>query len=751
MWTLILSLALQLSGCVWSLILLRRHRDWRLVIVPLVILVMSVEPLGVLLGAAERQGGFAAGHTLVESLLVLLVPLLLDRYFRSQTRVLDSTRRNEELFRALATDSLGLICQHDLEGRLLFINPAAAGALGYPAERLIGRSVRDALAPPVREEFDSYLERIRSNKSDSGMMRVVTRQGSERIWLYRNVLFEGLGASPCVLGHALDVTELKAAEKELRKARQELESRVQERTAELARFRSAMDQAEMAILMSDQNRRFIDVNETACRKTGYRRDELLQLGPADLAVGHTPPEGEKWRQDALEMTKAGRAVVLPDHRIRRKDGSTFPVHVSITAQIFEGDIAVLAVVQDITEQEEAQNALRQAEEELRQLFSSVSDYLWSADVMPGGKVVYRYYSPVAEKITGRPPEFFMAGPERWLSTIHPEDRSRLESCVRRMLDEQLSQAEAEYRIVLPDGSLRWVRDSVTATGLESGVARLHGVVSDITDRKNAEQERLQLEAQLRQSQRLESLGVLAGGIAHDFNNILTSILGFGSLVDEDLPKGSPQKANLREVLRAGERAKQLVRQILTFSQRQEQERRPVDIAAAVGDALKLLRASLPYNVELRQRIRPDSGRVLTDFSCIQQVVLNLTTNACHALEPGGGVLEVTLEPLDLDDRLARELGALNPGPCTKLTVTDNGPGIDPTLRERIFDPFFTTKEVGKGTGLGLSMVHGIVSNFGGVVRLENPRRRGATFAVYLPQSSDAVESLQTGAGSASGA
>jgi PAS domain S-box-containing protein len=394
--------------------------------------------------------------------------------------------------------------------------------------------------------------------------------------------------------------------------------------------------------------------------------------------------------------------------------------------------------------------LRQAEEELRQFFSSVSDYVWSCDVAPDGKLNYRYYSPVAEKITGRPPEFYMAGPERWLSTVHPEDRSRLEACTRAMITERLDHAEAEYRIVLPDESIRWVRDSVTATKLENGGIRLNGVVSDITERKDAEQERLRLEGQLRQSQRLESLGVLAGGIAHDFNNILTSILGFSSLVEADLPDKSPQKANVREVLRAGERAKQLVQQILTFSQRQDQDRRPIDVAAAVSDALRMLRGSLPYNVELRQRVRRDSGLVLADFSCIQQVVLNLATNACHALEPSGGVLEIALEPVGVDSRLAGRLGGLKSGQHVKLTVADNGPGIDAALRERIFDPFFTTKEVGKGTGLGLSMVHGIVSNYGGVIHLESAPRQGATFAVYLPQAHGGDPSQATGQKAVSG-
>ena len=263
--------------------------------------------------------------------------------------------------------------------------------------------------------------------------------------------------------------------------------------------------------------------------------------------------------------------------------------------------------------------------------------------------------------------------------------------------------------------------------------RLQGVVSDITERKNAERERLKLEGQLRQSQRLESIGVLAGGIAHDFNNILTSILGFAGLVEADLAPGSPQWANIQEVLRAGERAKELVLQILTFSQRGGQQRQPVDVAAAVSQALALMRNSIPFNVELRQKIHPDCGDVLADLTCVHRIVLNLSTNGFHALEADGGVLEVSLEPVRVADTAAGRHAGLSPGPYVKLTVSDDGPGVDPEIREQIFDPFFTTKEVGKGTGLGLSMVHGIVASYGGVVELEDRPAKGATFAVYLPQ------------------
>ena len=248
---------------------------------------------------------------------------------------------------------------------------------------------------------------------------------------------------------------------------------------------------------------------------------------------------------------------------------------------------------------------------------------------------------------------------------------------------------------------------------------------DITERKRTE-------ARQRQRQKIEALGTLAGGIAHDFNNILTSILGFSRLAAADLPEKSPAYENLLEVQSAGRRAEDLVRRILTFSRRDEQGRRPVEIGPRVEEALKLMRASLPSTVRIESKVDPECGMVLADPTQIHQVVVNLCTNAYQAMGGSGGKLSIRLERVRVGPALCRKIGGLREGPYVCLSVADTGPGIEPSLREKIFEPFFTTKAPGEGTGLGLSIVHGIVKSHEGAIAVDEGTT-GAAFHIFLPR------------------
>jgi signal transduction histidine kinase len=263
--------------------------------------------------------------------------------------------------------------------------------------------------------------------------------------------------------------------------------------------------------------------------------------------------------------------------------------------------------------------------------------------------------------------------------------------------------------------------------------------------------RKRLEVQLRQAQKMEAIGTLAGGIAHDFNNILTAILGYTELALDDIRQDSAVWRYLQEVHKAGQRAKTLVQQILTFSRRTEQARKPVPLALLVEEALALLRPSLPSTIEIRQRLT-DAGTVLADATQIHQVLLNLCSNAAYAMRETGGVLEIGLELAQVDDRVRTQHPELLAGSYICLTVTDTGHGIQPEIAERIFEPFFTTKAPGEGTGMGLALVHGIVASHGGAVTVASSVGQGTTVTVYLPHidvSADGKtahqETLPTGA------
>jgi nitrogen-specific signal transduction histidine kinase/ActR/RegA family two-component response regulator len=255
-----------------------------------------------------------------------------------------------------------------------------------------------------------------------------------------------------------------------------------------------------------------------------------------------------------------------------------------------------------------------------------------------------------------------------------------------------------------------------------------------------------LETQLRQSQKIEAIGTLAGGIAHDFNNILSAILGYTEMSLMQVEDQSRLHYNLSVIFKAGIRAKDLVSQILTFSRQNPAERYPIMVEPIVKEALKLLRASLPSSIEIRQDIQPGRGKVLADPVHIHQIMMNLCTNSLHAMGEKGGVLEVTLAEEEISRKTAETVRDLQPGSYLKLSVRDTGTGIKKEIIDRIFEPFFTTKEKGQGTGMGLSMVHGIMKEYNGAIEVRSAPGHGSVFHLYFPLiqgSADIRDNIET--------
>jgi PAS domain S-box-containing protein len=290
-----------------------------------------------------------------------------------------------------------------------------------------------------------------------------------------------------------------------------------------------------------------------------------------------------------------------------------------------------------------------------------------------------------------------------------------------------------------DGTEVPVEIGLTPVATEEGLFVLASIV-DITARQRSEAERRRLEEELRQAQKLEAVGTLAGGIAHDFNNILFGITGYAELIGK---AATPEAAreDLAELLKAAARGKELVERILVFSRRQPAERRPIELAPTVAEAAKLLRATLPPSIEVRVALHPQAPRVMGDATAIHQVLMNLGTNAAHAM-PSGGVLEITVEPRYLRDSVVRSHPGLHEGWYAVMAVRDTGSGMEAAVRSRAFEPFYTTKPKGSGTGLGLSMVHTIVTSHEGAVDLESEPGRGTTVRCFLPALLEAQGDLQ---------
>lgn len=255
---------------------------------------------------------------------------------------------------------------------------------------------------------------------------------------------------------------------------------------------------------------------------------------------------------------------------------------------------------------------------------------------------------------------------------------------------------------------------------------------EVEAHRRAEEEKRGLETQLRQAQKMEAIGTLAGGIAHDFNNILSPIIGYTEMILEDIPKGNKIWEKLEQVQMAANRARDLVRHILTFSRQTDQELTPLEVQPVIKDSLKLLRASLPSTIEIKRNIDMNCGPILADLTQIHQVVMNLCTNAFHAMREEGGILSVELSEEEISSADLMYKLNLNPGPHAKLSISDTGHGMKRSVQDRIFDPYFTTKEPGEGTGLGLAVVHGIVKSYGGDIKIYSEPGKGTTFHLYFP-------------------
>jgi PAS domain S-box-containing protein len=328
------------------------------------------------------------------------------------------------------------------------------------------------------------------------------------------------------------------------------------------------------------------------------------------------------------------------------------------------------------------------------------------------------------------PEGSVVTYEIFLEKVHPEDREFVHQQWQAALNG--NPYDIEHRIVLDD-QIKWVREKaeIHFDGDNRPIFAI-GFTQDITERKRAEEEKKILNIQLQQAQKLEAIGTLAGGIAHDFNNILGAIVGYSEMIYDDLPPGSPSVKDITEVLKASQRAKALVKQILTFSRQTEGQKILMQPAVIVKEVITLLRSSLPTTITIEQDIDKDAGIILADPTQVHQIVMNLATNAFHAMELKGGTLTISLQKkIFSKDDLAPGT-ELQPGTFVQLSIRDTGEGVAPEILSRIFDPFFTTKEVGKGTGLGLSMVYSIVKSCNGSIVCDSELGEGTEFRILFP-------------------
>jgi len=397
---------------------------------------------------------------------------------------------------------------------------------------------------------------------------------------------------------------------------------------------------------------------------------------------------------------------------------------------FLGALTIYALLRQIRRVAAGERALRESEERYALAMEGANEGHWDWDVGTDRL----FMSQKMKMLYGLSAESEISSRSAWLEQIfiHPDNRPRFEAAFKDHFEGLTPWYDCEYRVRQPNGDWHWLHARGRCLRDSAGKpVRFVGSTIDVNAQKLAQAQKEQLEAQLRQSQKMEAIGTLAGGIAHDFNNILGAILGYGELAHQQSAEGSPLRRYLDNVMHAAERAQMLIERILGFSRSGLGDRAPVNVQFVIEETLELLEASLPAGIRLESRISSGNAAVIGDATYLHQVAMNLCTNAVQAMVRGG-TLDVILECVEVNESRALSRGLLHPGSYVRLTVGDTGVGIPPAVLERMFDPFFTTKGVGQGTGLGLSLVHGIVSDLGGAIDVTSNPGEGTTFEIWLP-------------------
>lgn len=587
----------------------------------------------------------------------------------------------------------------DRNASIVFANEYFLNLTGWNGQEVIGRDwfgmfIPEKVRDKVREVFRTVMTQRKTSGFSNFENEIMTKSGELINVAWSNVLTKDIrGKVVDVTCLGVDLTERQRSEEALRKSE--------------ARMKSIVSAAPTGIGVI-RDRIIMQVNEKFGEMLGYPEDELV--GQSSRIVYPSDEEFERvGREKYAQIMDTGTGTV--ETVFRCKDGNIINVLLS-SAPIDMNDLGagVTFTVLDITNMKMTEVALKKSELKYRAMMETIKDpvYISSEDYR------IQYMNRAMIERIGRD-----GTGEFCYSALH-DFETQCPWCDRERITQE---GHGTKDIVSPKDKRSFSISSAILNNGENGFPKI-SVFRDTTDFTI-------LQSRLLQAQKMESIGNIAGGIAHDFNNILFPIIGLSELLLEDLQPGSPEYQNVQQILKAGERGSDLVRQILAFSRQSEHKMMPVKVQQIIKEVFKLSRSTIPSNIELSQFVQGDCGFVMADPTQLHQVAMNLITNAYHAVEQKGGKISVRLKEITLlhDDPTN---ASLKPGKYVMLSVSDTGHGIDPAVMNKIFDPYFTTKERKKGTGLGLAVVFGIVKEHGGDIRVYSELENGTTFNVYLP-------------------
>jgi PAS domain S-box-containing protein len=615
-------------------------------------------------------------------------------------------RESEERMRLMADNLPALVVSLDKDHRYRFANRAYRDWFGKDPEKIIGLHAREVLGKHVHDQTRAARDVVLGGETVRFDGSRPDASGRLRHWDATYIPEHGQSGE--VTGYfALvhDITERKRAEKALRESEE--------------RFRSGFQYASAGMAMIDRKGCYISVNPTLCGMLGYTEDELLRVDRIDIIH---PEDKKVAARDFRRLWEGEVESVRTVRRFRRKDGETLwgEMSISMVRDADDQPLYAFGQIQDVTDRKRIEEALRDSEEQMRVITDSVPAFIGYIDSTHRYRFVNKHYGHLhgakPEEIVGKHVSEVIG--EELYKKILPYRSAVLEGEV----------VTFENEVVDTQGNLIYQDATYIPHFDDSGsVIGFFALIIDITERKRTEEER-------RREQRLTALGNMAGGIAHNLNNLLLPIQALSEMALEEFPKASPLREDMRRVVRSSKSAKELVGRILQFGRGDWLVRQNINVCATVGDALDLLPTIVPPTVKPHIHLDPDTGMVFGDADQIQTVVMNLILNAVDAMEGRTGELEISLSAVDVGDTDVEAGSRLKAGRYARLSVADNGRGMDTEILEHVFEPFFTTKDIGEGSGLGLSSAYGIITQHGGSIRVASTPGEGSRFRVYLPLS-----------------
>ncbi len=595
------------------------------------------------------------------------------------------------------------------EGDLVMVgaNPAADRTLGINTSVLLGKTIEEAFPGLAATEIPDRYREVASEGTTFKIARFPYDHGGIR-GVYEVNAFQTAPGEMAV--YFLDITERDEVEQALREGEERLRLATRSARVGIWEYELETDCLEWDDLMYEMHG-----VDRASAKPGIQRWRDC-VHPHDLV----------WAEEEFKasLPEGGPPFDTEFRIVRTSDGAVR--HIRGLAGVIRDEggnaLRALGTNWDITESREAREAILESEEKFRTVVQQSNDAIYILFENRFDLVNDRFC-----RLTGVTPEE-AAGPDfDFRDLVAPWSVPLIEE--RQAKRDRGEEVPAVYPFDIRTRDGRIVHVEVSVTQIEyRGRKAVLGVLRDLTEQRK-------LEAQLNQSQKMESIGRLSGGIAHDLNNLLTPIIGFGELMLEDLPSGSGLRRAAREVVDAGFRARDLVRQLLAFSRQQTLDFQPINLNKMIQDFRQLIRRTIPENIEIRISADPALPTIKGDRSQLEQVIMNLVINARDAMS-GGGMLRIDTESVELDQTFCRSHPGAKPGRFAKISVMDTGVGMDERVQERLFEPFFTTKETGEGTGLGLATVYGIVKQHEGYIYVDSEPGEGSVFRCYFPEVSE---------------